>query len=119
MLSYYFNRTAETLRRSSESTMHALVRTIFTRLHYLDPGTEEAKLQMTDDDTQEGEIKLTVPPSAGPTDLAVFEVNRDEQEVTMDDSTVIEKERNQNEAESQEGPVSVGPKPECGSEFVY
>jgi hypothetical protein len=37
----------------------------------------------------------------------------------MDDSTVIEKERNPNEAESQEGPVSVGPKPECGSEFVY
>lgn len=109
------NHITETLRRSSESTMHALVRTIFTRLHYFDPATEEAKLQMTDEDTQEGEIKLTVPASVGPTDPVAFETNRVEQEVAIDDSTIVEKERNPDELESQEGSVSVGPKPECGS----
>ncbi|GLB35139.1 putative guanine nucleotide exchange [Lyophyllum shimeji] len=52
-------RLSETLRRSAENTMHALVRTVFSRLHYLEPDTEEAKLRTTDEDIQEGEIKLT------------------------------------------------------------
>ncbi|KAH0584078.1 hypothetical protein H2248_009651 [Termitomyces sp. 'cryptogamus'] len=53
-------RLSETLRRSAENTMHTLVRTVFSRLHYLDPATEEAKLQTVDEDAPEGEIKLTV-----------------------------------------------------------
>lgn len=34
----------EALRRSAESTMHKSVRTVFSRLRYLDPETEERKL---------------------------------------------------------------------------
>ncbi|EGN96105.1 hypothetical protein SERLA73DRAFT_112215 [Serpula lacrymans var. lacrymans S7.3] len=53
-------RLSETLRRSAESTMHSLVRTIFSRLHDLDPTAEEAKLLATDEDTQESEIRMSV-----------------------------------------------------------
>ncbi|KAG6833469.1 hypothetical protein H0H87_006041 [Tephrocybe sp. NHM501043] len=53
-------RLSETLRRSAENTMHALVRTVFSRLHFLDPAMEEAKLRTGDEDVPEGEIKLTV-----------------------------------------------------------
>ena len=40
--------------------MHALVRTVFSRLHKLDPVAAEAKLQASNDDIPEGEIKMTV-----------------------------------------------------------
>ncbi|KAG6832717.1 hypothetical protein H0H92_012289 [Tricholoma furcatifolium] len=53
-------RLSETLRRSAENTMHALVRTVFSRLRHLDPEAEEAKLRVADEDIVEGEIKLTV-----------------------------------------------------------
>ena len=51
--------------------MHALVRTVFSRLCNLDPGTEEEKLRGADEVTAEGEIKMTVsspqlPPESGP-----------------------------------------------------
>lgn len=54
-------RSSEILRRSAETTMHALVRTVFSRLHDLDPETEEAKLRAGEEDAQEGEIRMTVP----------------------------------------------------------
>jgi golgi-specific brefeldin A-resistance guanine nucleotide exchange factor 1 len=95
--------------------MHALVRTIFTRLHSLDPATEEAKLQMSDDDTQEGEIKLTVLTSAGPTNLAASEVNGGDQEVAVETSTIPEKKIKADEVESPGGSVSVSSKSECES----
>ncbi|KAJ4488408.1 hypothetical protein J3R30DRAFT_3435649 [Lentinula aciculospora] len=50
-------RLSEILRRSAESTMHALVRTVFSRLHSIDPDTEEAKLAADDEDA---EIKMSV-----------------------------------------------------------
>lgn len=40
--------------------MHKLVRTVFARLHVLDPVAEEAKLSNVDDATAEGEIKMSV-----------------------------------------------------------
>jgi golgi-specific brefeldin A-resistance guanine nucleotide exchange factor 1 len=39
--------------------MHKLVRTVFSRLHSLDPEVEEAKLAAGDDDA-EGEVKMSV-----------------------------------------------------------
>ncbi len=50
----------ETLRRSAETTMHALVRTVFSRLHCLDATSEEEKLRGNDEETQDGEIKMSV-----------------------------------------------------------
>ncbi|KAG6874307.1 hypothetical protein C0995_001532 [Termitomyces sp. Mi166 len=61
--------------------MHALVRTVFSRLHYLDPATEEAKLQAADEDASEGEIKLTVSANEDPTKEVLEEVNADSQGV--------------------------------------
>jgi brefeldin A-resistance guanine nucleotide exchange factor 1 len=94
--------------------MHALVRTIFTRLHSLDPAMEEAKLQLTDDDAQEGEIKLTVPLSAVSADPAASKTITDEQDAAVADSATYEKEIKSDEAESQDSLMSAGPKPECG-----
>ncbi|KAF7972108.1 hypothetical protein HWV62_18936 [Athelia sp. TMB] len=53
-------RLSVALRRFSESTMHTLVRTVFSRLHTLDPEAEEAKLKANADDAPENEIKLNV-----------------------------------------------------------
>ncbi|KAJ7470334.1 hypothetical protein FB451DRAFT_1339866 [Mycena latifolia] len=53
-------RLTETLRRSAENTMHTLVRTVFSRLHSLDPTTEEEKLLAADEDAPDAEIRLTV-----------------------------------------------------------
>ncbi|KIK63700.1 hypothetical protein GYMLUDRAFT_221940 [Collybiopsis luxurians FD-317 M1] len=50
-------RLSEILRRSAENTMHALVRTVFSRLHVIDPETEEAKLTVDD---EEAELKMSV-----------------------------------------------------------
>ena len=40
--------------------MHALVRTVFSRLHSLEPEVEESRLRNGDDDVADGEIKMTV-----------------------------------------------------------
>ncbi|KAJ7445765.1 hypothetical protein B0H11DRAFT_2162552 [Mycena galericulata] len=53
-------RLTETLRRSAENTMHSLVRTVFSRLHSLDPRVEEEKLTAADEDAQDAEIRMTV-----------------------------------------------------------
>ncbi|KDQ60619.1 hypothetical protein JAAARDRAFT_172637 [Jaapia argillacea MUCL 33604] len=52
-------RLSEILRRSAESTMHDIVRNIFSRLHALDPVEEERKLQSADDVPQ-GELSMSV-----------------------------------------------------------
>jgi golgi-specific brefeldin A-resistance guanine nucleotide exchange factor 1 len=56
---------AEILRRFAETTMHALVRIVFTRLHELDPIKEEEKLKVSEEDPQEGEIRMTVSANSG------------------------------------------------------
>ncbi|TRM59389.1 hypothetical protein BD626DRAFT_550235 [Schizophyllum amplum] len=53
-------RLSEILRRSAENAMQLLVRTVFGRLHVLDPADEERKLAEEDDDAQEGDIRMTV-----------------------------------------------------------
>jgi brefeldin A-resistance guanine nucleotide exchange factor 1 len=40
--------------------MHALVRTVFSRLHKLDPVAEEEMLKTNEEDAQDGEIRMTV-----------------------------------------------------------
>ncbi|KAH9931014.1 Sec7-domain-containing protein [Fomitopsis serialis] len=53
-------RLSEILRRSAESTMHALVQTVCSKLHILDPVVEEARLADIgyDADEQEGKMSL-------------------------------------------------------------
>jgi len=50
----------EILRRSAENTMHALVRTVFSKLHSLDAHSEEEKLLAAEEDVSDGELKMTV-----------------------------------------------------------
>ncbi|TFK67907.1 Sec7-domain-containing protein [Pluteus cervinus] len=56
-------RLSEVLRRSAEITMHQLVRTVFRRLHNLDPIAEEQRLLGSDESTGEGELKMSVSPA--------------------------------------------------------
>lgn len=56
---------SEILRRSAESTMVSIVRTIFGRLHTLNPTAEEARL-LNEEEPQHGEISMSV--SANVTD---------------------------------------------------
>lgn len=79
------NHETETLRRSAENTMHALVRTVFSRLHHLDPEAEEARLQVGDDVIPEGEIRMTVPAAEPP----VEEGDTDSQEVTLGNHSLV------------------------------
>ncbi|ESK85960.1 golgi-specific brefeldin a-resistance guanine nucleotide exchange factor 1 (bfa-resistant gef 1) [Moniliophthora roreri MCA 2997] len=53
-------RLSEILRRSAENTMCSLVRTVFSKLHSLDPATEEAKLTANAEDAAEAEVKMKV-----------------------------------------------------------
>ncbi|KAH7914680.1 hypothetical protein BJ138DRAFT_1056469 [Hygrophoropsis aurantiaca] len=53
-------RLSEILRGSAGSTMNSIVRCIFSRLHKLDPIAEEGKLQVNDEESHEGEIKMSV-----------------------------------------------------------
>ncbi|KAH7926301.1 Sec7-domain-containing protein [Leucogyrophana mollusca] len=53
-------RLSEILRGSAGATMNSIVRSIFSRLHVLDPAEEEAKLQVSDEEPQEGDIKMSV-----------------------------------------------------------
>ena len=46
--------------------MQLLVRTVFSRLHTLDPEEEERKLAEEESDAQDGENKLSVSASSGP-----------------------------------------------------
>ncbi|KAF8078137.1 hypothetical protein FPV67DRAFT_1464319 [Lyophyllum atratum] len=78
-------RLSETLRRSAENTMHALVRTVFSRLHHLDAEAEEAKLRTADEDVQEGEINLTATATAPREDA-----DSDSQEVALENPPIAE-----------------------------
>jgi len=89
----YHIAVTETLRRAAEDTMHALVRTVFSRLCTLDPETEEEKLRGADEVTAEGEIKMTVsspklPPESGPIPLQeITAENPPEPEATVKEPT--------------------------------
>ena len=72
--------------------MHALVRTVFSRLHYLDPATEEAKLRIIDEVAPEGEIKLIVSANDKSTKEVSREVTVDSQEVTTGNPAELKSE---------------------------
>ncbi|KAJ3556534.1 hypothetical protein NM688_g1976 [Phlebia brevispora] len=72
-------RLSEILRRSAEATMHALVKTAFTRLYSVDPEEEERKLADTGGDVDAPEAKMTVT-----TDSQVTYQEETRQEVTPD-----------------------------------
>jgi hypothetical protein len=57
---YSMIHCSEILRRSAEATMHALVKTAFSRLYTLNPDDEERKLADNDGPTLDGEVKLSV-----------------------------------------------------------
>ncbi|KAJ7702369.1 hypothetical protein B0H17DRAFT_1167206 [Mycena rosella] len=84
-------RLTETLRRSAENTMHTLVRTVFSRLHSLDPRTEEDKLLAADEAAPDAEIRLTVSTSEATL------VQEHSQEITVEPH------------ESHEGPEEAAP----------
>ena len=64
--------------------MHTLVRTVFSRLHSLDPQVEESKLRAPDEDTPENEIKVVV----HMTESLVLE--EESEEVTLESESNIE-----------------------------
>ncbi|THH32990.1 hypothetical protein EUX98_g1179 [Antrodiella citrinella] len=53
-------RLSEILRRSAEQTMHALVRTVFSRLDQLDPLKEEEKVASNTPNSEETDVKMSV-----------------------------------------------------------
>lgn len=102
---------SEILRRSAENTMHALVRTVFSRLHSLDPAAEEAKIASYEEDMQEGEIKMTV----STTELAAQDVPDVGQENDTPQELTIEIP----EPEEVAAPTpSTLPRSECVSTYI-
>jgi golgi-specific brefeldin A-resistance guanine nucleotide exchange factor 1 len=78
----YIDFIEEILRKAAESTMHDIVRTVFSKLHSLDPVVEELKLQAAVDEAREAESKMTV---------SIAEGIRDEQNVSVAFETESEK----------------------------
>lgn len=77
----------EILRRSAEGTLHQLVRTVFTRLHELDPEMEEQKVADVDD-IEGGEMKMSVSAS-GPVVQSQEPTRQNEQDgLTAEDNEV-------------------------------
>ncbi|KAF5372839.1 hypothetical protein D9758_001701 [Tetrapyrgos nigripes] len=93
-------RLSEILRRSAENTMHKLVRTVFSRLHTLDPEAEEAKLAEEDD--VEGEVKMSVS-TGGPIDTTVPSV-LEEDAANVEAETELELEKHEEHKEPPEEP---------------
>ncbi|KAJ6547119.1 Sec7-domain-containing protein [Mycena capillaripes] len=94
-------RLSETLRRSAENTMHSLVRTVFSRLHSLDPRTEEEKLLTADEDAPDAEIRMTVSTTETASEATLNEENPQE--------IVVERH------EGSEGPEDAGHTPSSAS----
>ena len=65
----------EVLRRSAESTMLSIARTIFGRLYEFDPAQEEAKLRVHEDEPQHGDLSLSVPTTVSPHSQVIDNMN--------------------------------------------
>jgi brefeldin A-resistance guanine nucleotide exchange factor 1 len=87
--------------------MQALVRSVFSRLHTLDPIVEEAKLQTNQEDVPDGEIKMTVSSNL-PNTENTSEVNPEDQS---------EKKEVISTPVSQTSPLTSAPRPQC--KFFY
>lgn len=75
----------EILRRSAENTMHALVRTVFAKLHSLDAQSEEEKLLAAEEDVSDGELKMTVSTTESLTFEGSQEIIGDRESELVDD----------------------------------
>jgi golgi-specific brefeldin A-resistance guanine nucleotide exchange factor 1 len=75
--------------------MHALVRTVFSRLHQLDPLEEEPRAKYVEDELQQAEIRMTVStstvPAAAqlPTSLAQSDAEPSAEKLDTDDSVAV------------------------------
>lgn len=72
----------EVLRRSAESTMLSIARTIFGRLYDSDPAEEEAKLRVHEDEPQHGDISLSVPTTVTPHKQVIDDTNKHGEETS-------------------------------------
>ncbi|KAG1819513.1 uncharacterized protein BJ212DRAFT_1445963 [Suillus subaureus] len=95
-------RLSEILRRSAESTMVSIVRTIFGRLHTLNPIAEEARL-LLNEEPQHGEITMSV--SANVTDAgdSPLQVSEGVASSTQQDAVLLE-DSERSAAPEVEGP---------------
>lgn len=98
--------------------MHTLVRTVFSRLHELDPEEEEAKLQtQPTDDENEGELKMSViTQDATPAkDLEDSSETRTDETGHSEEKTLEVKEPEPSIEETKEiyPPLSPARRPEC------
>ncbi|TFK25038.1 Sec7 domain-containing protein [Coprinopsis marcescibilis] len=93
-------RLSETLRRSAENTMHNLVRTVFRKLHTLDPEAEEAKLGIEEAES-DVELKMTVQVTVETPDVTT-EKNPARQPGLGEEKEVPEEEVRDGEAQSEE-----------------
>lgn len=87
--------------------MHALVRTVFSRLHSLNAETAEAKLLAGDDETAEGEIKMTV---------STNQINPDEAEIQV---LTVEEKSEDNDASMSPSSTMTARRAECGLYSIY
>ncbi|CCM03853.1 uncharacterized protein FIBRA_06002 [Fibroporia radiculosa] len=87
-------RLSEILRRSAEATMHSLVWTVCSRLHVLDPATEEGQLSDNGYDADEQEGRMSLPTTMLPTESVSSSVEHDSD--TKSEQAV----------EDQQGPVT-------------
>lgn len=96
-------RLSEILRRSAESTMISIVRTIFGRLHTLNPTVEEAKLLLNEEEPQHGEISMSV--SANATDAGDSPLQASERVNSYTQQNAVSLEEPERSAASEvEGP---------------
>lgn len=101
---------SETLRRSAETTMHTLVRIVFSKLKSLDPEEEETKLEAeVVDDSKEGELRMTVTTQDQ-------EPTLEQKDVTQPVETTTESlgsDEIPQESHPSRTPLSPGPRPAC------
>ncbi len=101
----------ETLRRSAETTMHTLVRTVFSKLNMLDPEEEEAKLEVEAvDDSKEGELRMTVTTQDQEPTAEGKESTQPTEQVTTESPESVEIPR---ESRPLRTPMSPGLRPAC------
>lgn len=99
----------ETLRRSAETTMHTLVRTVFSKLNMLDPEEEEAKLEVEAvDDSKEGELRMSVTTQDQEATAEVKELSQPTEQITTESPESVEILQ-----ESRPLRTSPGPRPSC------
>ncbi|EJD05730.1 Sec7-domain-containing protein [Fomitiporia mediterranea MF3/22] len=85
-------RLSEILRKYAESTMHAVVRQVFSRLYSLDAEEEERKLAALNTDSSENELTMNVQTGQNPPTDAPFTAaqNNLDPSTQQDNATLVE-----------------------------